>query len=70
MLLTQKQQKHLTGKFDKYECLTSKEILPTNQRQIKEQDEFKCSPLGKTFWKQKKKRLKIKGKNNQRDFDQ
>ena len=54
MLLTQKQQKHLTRKFDKYECLTSKEILPTNQRQIKEQDEFKCSPLGKTFWKQKK----------------
>ena len=44
MLLTQKQQKHLAGKIDKYEYLTSKEILPTNQRQIKEQDEFKCSP--------------------------
>ena len=40
MLLTQKQQKHLAGKIDKYEYLTSKEILPTNQRQIKEQDEF------------------------------
>ena len=41
-----------SGKIDKYEYLTGKEILPSNQRQIIEQDKFTYSPLGKAFEKQ------------------
>ena len=39
----------LSGKFDKYEYLTGKEILPSNQRQMIEQATFAYSPLGKSF---------------------
>ena len=39
-------------KIDKYEHLTSKEILPSNQQQIIEQAKFIYSPLGKAFEKQ------------------
>ena len=42
------------GKTDKYECLTGKEILPSNQQQIIEQAKFTYSPLGKAFEKQTK----------------
>ena len=42
----------LSGKIDKYECLTGEEILPSNQRKIIEQAKFPYSPLGKTFEKQ------------------
>ena len=42
------------GKIDKYEYLTSEEILSSNQRQIIEQDKFAHSPLGKAFQKQTK----------------
>ena len=40
-----------SGKIDKYEYLTSKEILPSNQSQIIEQAKFTYSPLGKAFEK-------------------
>ena len=45
-----------SGKIDKYEYLTGKEILPSDQSRITEQAKFTYSPLGKTFEKQ----LKIK----------
>ena len=41
-----------SGKFDKYEYLTHKDILPSNQQQIKEQAKFTYSPLRKAFEKQ------------------
>ena len=40
-----------SGKNDKYEYLTGKEILPSNWRQITEQDKFTYSLLGKAFQK-------------------
>ena len=40
-----------SGKIDKYEYLTVEEILPSNQRRIKEQAKFAYSPLGKAFKK-------------------
>ena len=43
-----------SGKIDKYEYLTSKEILPSNQQQITEEDKFTYSPLGKALEKQTK----------------
>ena len=42
----------LSGKLDKYEYLTSEDILPSNQQQIIEQARFTYSPLRKTFEKQ------------------
>ena len=42
-----------SGKIDKYEYLTGKEILPSNQEQIIEQAKFTHSTLGKAFEKQK-----------------
>ena len=39
-------------KIDKYEYLTGKEILPSNQQQIIEQAKFTYSSLGKAFEKQ------------------
>ena len=53
MVLTEKQQKyqHYLEKYDKYEYLTGKEILPSNQRQMIEQARFAYSPLGKLFKK-------------------
>ena len=41
-----------SGKIDKYEYLTGKEILPPDQRRVIEQAKFACSPLGKAFEKQ------------------
>ena len=38
-----------SGKIDKYEYLTGKEILPSNQQQIIDQAKFTYSPLGKAF---------------------
>ena len=43
-----------SGKTDKYEYLTSKEILPSIKQQIIEQAKFTYSPLGKAFEKQTK----------------
>ena len=40
-----------SGKSDKYEYITGKEILPSNQRQIIEQAKFAYFPLGKVFEK-------------------
>ena len=42
-----------SGKSDKYEYLTGKEILLSNQQQVIEQGKFTYSPLGKAFEKQK-----------------
>ena len=41
-----------SGKIDKYEYLTGKEILLSSQRQILEQYKLTYSPLGKAFEKQ------------------
>ena len=43
-----------SGKIDKYEYLTGKDILPSNQQQIIEQAKFTYSPFGKAFDKQTK----------------
>ena len=50
-----------SGKIDKYEFLTGKEILPSDQIRIIEQAKFTHSSLGKAFEKQIK--LKIKEQN-------
>ena len=44
----------MSGKIDKYEYLTSKEILPSDQSIIIGQAKFTHSPLGKAFEKQTK----------------
>ena len=57
MILKEKQAKISvlsSGKIDKYEFLTGKEILSSNQRQILERAKFTYSPLGKAFEKQQK----------------
>ena len=41
-----------SGKIGKYEYLTGKETLPSNQQQVIEQAKFTYSPLGKAFEKQ------------------
>ena len=41
-----------SGEIRKYEYLTGKDILPSNQQQIIEQAKFTYSPLGKAFNKQ------------------
>ena len=46
-----------SGKTDKYEYLTGKEILPSNQRQIIKQAKLAYSHLGKTFEKQREKQV-------------
>ena len=51
-----------SGNTIKYEYLTGKEILPSNQQQIIEQAKFTYSPLGKTFEKQIKT-IEDQGKN-------
>ena len=43
----------MSGKIDKYECLTGEEILPSDQSRIIEQAKFTYSPLGKVLEKQK-----------------
>ena len=43
-----------SGKIDKYEYLTGKDILASNQQQIIERAKFTYSPLGKAFEKQTK----------------
>ena len=43
-----------SGKIDKYELLTGKEILLSDQGRIIEQAKFTYSPLGKTLEKQRK----------------
>ena len=50
-----------SGKIDKYEYLTGKKILPSDQRRVIEPAKFTYS-LGK-LWKNKQKRLKIKEKS-------
>ena len=44
----------LSGKIDKYECLTGKIILPSDQSRITKQAKFTYSPVGKAFEKQLK----------------
>ena len=38
-----------SGKIHKYQYITGKDLLPSNQQQIIEQDKFTYSPLGKAF---------------------
>ena len=49
-----------SGKICKYEYLTGKNILPSNQQQIIEQAKFTYSPLGKAFENQKNKQNRLK----------
>ena len=42
----------ISGKIHKYEYLTGKDILPSNQQQIIKQAKFTYSPLEKAFDKQ------------------
>ena len=51
-----------SGKIDKYEYLTGKDMLSSNQQQIIEQAKFTYSPLGKAFEKQTKT-VEDQGKN-------
>ena len=44
----------LSGKIDKYEQLTGEEILPSNQKQMKEQAKFTYSPWEKLLKKTNK----------------
>ena len=44
----------MSVKIDKNEYLTGEEILPSDQRRVKEQAKFTCSPLGKSLEKQTK----------------
>ena len=53
-----------SGKIDKYEYLTCKKILPSDQSRIIEQVKFTYSSLSKAFKKQIKQ-LKNKEKNKQ-----
>ena len=56
-IITEKQKKisvFSSGKIDKYEFLTGKEILPTDQRRVIEQAKFIYSLLGKPFEKRTK----------------
>ena len=46
-----------SGKTDKYEYFTGKEILPSNQRQIIKQAKFAYSPLGKLLQNKQENRL-------------
>ena len=55
MILTEKQQKNQQYYQDKYEYLTGKGTLPSNQRQIIEKAKFTYSPIGKAFEKQTEK---------------
>ena len=43
-----------SGKIDKYQYFTGKEILTSDEQQIIEKAKFNYSPLGKTFKKQNK----------------
>ena len=54
-----------SGKIDKYEYLTGKEILPSNQQQIIGQAKFTYSALGKAFEKQ----IKIIEDQGQKQFE-
>ena len=52
-VLKEKQQEYLsTGKIDKYEYLTGKETLPSDQSTIIEPAKFTYSPFGIAFEKQ------------------
>ena len=53
------------GKNHKYEYLTGKDILPSNQPEIIEQARFTYSPLGKAFEKQIKT-IEDQGQNRSR----
>ena len=50
-----------SGKFHKYEYLTSEDVLPSNQQQMIEQARFTYSPSEKAFEKQIKT-IKDQGK--------
>ena len=50
-----------SGKINKYEYVTSEEILPSNQKRIIEQAKLTYFPFGEAFAKQKQ--LKIRDKN-------
>ena len=46
-----------SGKIDKYEYLAGEEMIPSNRRQIMQEANFACSPLGKTLEEQTEKEV-------------
>ena len=56
-ILTEKILALSSGKVDKHEYLTCEEILPSNRRQITEQDKFSYSPFRKALEKQTEKQV-------------
>ena len=46
----------LSGKIDKYEYLSGREILPSDQSRMIKQAKFTYYPFGKVLLKQKKKK--------------
>ena len=54
-------------KIDNYEYVIGKEILHSNQKQIKEQAKFTYSPLAKAFEKKKKSNRISRRKTNKSD---
>ena len=53
-----------SSKIDKYEYLTGKDILPSNQKQIIEQAKFTYSPLGKAFENRNRNNWRPRRKTN------
>ena len=69
-ILTEKQAKILTfssGKINKYEYYTGKEILPSNQNRVIEQAKFNCSRSGKALAKSIKQAKAIEDQRNKID---
>ena len=58
-----------SGKIDKNEYLTGKEILPSNKTRVTEQAKFTYSPLERTFEKQTKTIEEQKGRDIEKGKD-
>ena len=52
------------GKSDKYEYLTSEEILSSSQKRVIDQDQFTYSPLSKSFEKINKNNIRSKNRTS------
>ena len=53
-----------SGKIDKYEYLTGKEISPSNWKQVIEPTKCTYSPLGKAFCERSKNKWRSQRKTN------
>ena len=57
-----------SGKLDKYEYLTGWEILPSNQRQIREQTKFCFWKASKNDWRARRKTSKNIWRSRRKNF--